>query len=121
VGTWIPRLLAGAALIAATVWAIRITSGRGAIDFYQLYAHAEIAGRDYPPNLYDPVAQREIGEELYARAQDSGSAIFAFDATVRRGLDYLLTAPTVWIQYLVLLVPMTFALVIAFRTRAAST
>lgn len=74
-------------LVIAIVWVWRLTHGGGAIDFYQYYAHARIAGRDYPPNLYDPMAQRELGEELYARAIDSGSLVYIADATLRRGLD----------------------------------
>ena len=84
---WLPRLVAGAALLAAMLWLANLARGGGAIDFYQYYAHARIAGRDYPPNLYDPMAQRELGEELYARAIDSGSLIYIADATLRRGLD----------------------------------
>lgn len=78
---------AAIALIVALVWVWRLTRGGGAIDFYQYYAHARIAGRQYPPDLYDPMAQRELGEELYARAVDSGSLVHIADATLRRGLD----------------------------------
>lgn len=78
---------AAIALIVALVWVWRLTRGGGAIDFYQYYAHARIAGRQYPRDLYDPMAQRELGEELYARAVDGGSAVHIGDATLRRGLD----------------------------------
>ena len=84
---WFARIAAGIVLVVAIVWVWRLTHGGGAIDFYNYYAHARIAGRQYPPNLYDPMAQREIGEELYARAIDSGSLVHAEDARLRRGLD----------------------------------
>ena len=84
---WISRAVAAVVLVAALVWVWRLTRGGGAIDFYQYYAHAQIAGRQYPPDLYDPMAQRELGEELYGRAADSGSLVHLGDATLRRGLD----------------------------------
>jgi hypothetical protein len=84
---WVLRTVAGIILAVAAIWVWRLTHGGGAIDFYQYYAHARIAGRQSPPNLYDPMAQRELGEELYARAIDSGSRVHVADATLRRGLD----------------------------------
>ena len=78
---------AAIALAAAMVWLWQHSRGGGAIDFYQYYAHARIAGRQEPPDLYDPMAQRELGEELYARALARGSPVHVGDATLRRGLD----------------------------------
>jgi hypothetical protein len=83
----VPRAAAGATLFLALGWLWHIVPPAGAIDFYNDYAHARIAGRAYPPDVYDPMAQREMGEELYARALTGRSATQLFDATQRRGLD----------------------------------
>ncbi|HVE71934.1 MAG TPA: hypothetical protein VNI54_11235 [Thermoanaerobaculia bacterium] len=81
-------LLFGACAVAASLlWLWRHFPPAGAIDFYIIWGQAQVAGRAHPANKYDPISQNEIGEELYARAMQSGSEAWRFDARQRRGLD----------------------------------
>ena len=58
-----------------------------AFDFYHYYVYARIAGRTPVANVYSHDAQREIGEEMYARALAHGSPLLKTDAHNRRFLD----------------------------------
>lgn len=85
------RILLLIVSIAAAAWSVARLWGNfaqaGAVDFYLVWVNVQVAGRDDVPNIYSDDAQSSIGEELFARALDSGSRVFHETATDRRRLD----------------------------------
>lgn len=84
-------LAAVAALYAvATVW--RQNARAAGLDFYIYFVAGQLAGRADVVNIYGAEEQERIGEEYFARAQQSGSELRRYDAQRRRRLD-LVSSP----------------------------
>jgi hypothetical protein len=87
-------LIALAALCAlyalASFW--RQNERAAGLDFYIYFVAGQLAGRDDVANIYDAEVQARIGEEYFARAQQSSSELRKYDAGRRRRLD-LVSSP----------------------------
>src|SRR5262245_30877919 len=84
--------LAGAAALYAVVTVWRQNERAAGLDFYIYYVAGQLAGRADVANIYDAEVQGRVGEEYYARAQESGSELRKYDAQRRRRLD-LVSSP----------------------------
>jgi hypothetical protein len=80
-----------AALYAlGVVW--RQNERAAGLDFYIYFAAGQLAGRADVTNIYSAEVQERVGEEYFARAQQSGSELRKYDAGRRRRLD-LVSSP----------------------------
>ncbi len=84
--------LAGAAALYATMTVWRQNERAAGLDFYIYYVAGQLAGRADVANIYDAEVQQRVGEEYFARAQESGSELRRYDAQRRRRLD-LVSSP----------------------------
>ncbi len=84
--------LAGAAALYATATVWRQNARAAGLDFYIYYVAGQLAGRPDVGNVYSAEVQERVGEEEYARAQESGSELRKYDAQRRRRLD-LVSSP----------------------------
>jgi hypothetical protein len=84
--------LAGAAALYATATVWRQNARAAGLDFYIYSVAGRLAGRTDVGNIYSAEVQGRVGEEEYARAQESGSELRKYDAQRRRRLD-LVSSP----------------------------
>jgi hypothetical protein len=84
--------LAGLAALYAvsTVW--RQNERAAGLDFYIYFVAGQLAGRADVDNIYSAETQQRLGDEYYARAQQTQSELRKYDAQRRRRLD-LVSSP----------------------------
>ena len=80
-------MLAAIAALTAVIVTWRQNERAAGLDFYIYYVNAQLPSRADVENIYSSETQARVGEEYYARAQQSGSEIRKYDATRRRRLD----------------------------------
>lgn len=84
--------LAALCALYATVTVWRQNVRAAGLDFYIYFVAGQMAGRTDVTNIYDAEVQERVGEEYFARAQESGSELRKYDAQRRRRLD-LVSSP----------------------------